>query len=190
MSTKWLSAFVMVAALFISVVNAADETKKTDQQKLEMQKQQQKAHQGMQRSDQASSTIKISELLGRKVENNQGEQLGNITDIVIDMDRGQVAYAVLSFGGFLGMGDKLFAIPFTALKDSPQRRSFVLNVDKEKLKQAPGFDKNQWPETGNRQWGTDVHRFYGEQPYWERSDTQSQTPADRTQQPATPTPQR
>jgi len=119
--------------------------------------------------------MKAKDLIGLDVRNQQGENLGKIQDIVIDLNQGRVAYAVLSFGGFLGMGDKLFSLPPESLKFASDNKSVVLNVDKERLKSAPGFDKNNWPETSNRQWLVTVYEFYGVPPYWGPSPS----PAER-----------
>lgn len=110
----------------------------------------------------AASTLK-----GDKVVNLEGEDLGKITDIMIDVPKGRVAYAVLSFGGFLGMGDKLFAVPWNALTLDAEDKCFVLSVDKEVLESAPGFDKNNWPTMADQSWATQVHTHYGTSPYWE-----------------------
>jgi sporulation protein YlmC with PRC-barrel domain len=106
-------------------------------------------------------------LEGDKVVNSAGEDLGEIKDIMIDVPSGRVAYAVLSFGGLLGMGDKLFAIPWQALQLDPPNHCFVLNVDKERLKNAPGFDKDHWPSMADQSWATNIHSYYGSRPYWE-----------------------
>ena len=96
-----------------------------------------------------------SELVGMNVLSSEGEKLGKIEDIVVHPG-GEVAYAVLSFGGWMGVGDKLFAMPWTVLrpmepdatkKDS--QRALVLPVTKERLKSAPGFDKQSWPTMAN-----------------------------------------
>ena len=87
-------------------------------------------------------------LTGDKVVNLQNEDLGKIEHLMIDLGTGRIAYAVLSFGGFLGMGDKLFAIPWSALTVDTLEKRFILKVDKELLKRAPGFDKEQWPKHG------------------------------------------
>jgi sporulation protein YlmC with PRC-barrel domain len=106
-------------------------------------------------------------LAGDEVVNASGESLGEIKDIMIDVPSGRVAYAVLSFGGFLGLGDKLFAIPWQALQLDADNKCFVLNVTKEELKNAPGFDEDQWPSMADPQWAQSVHDFYGYKPYWE-----------------------
>jgi sporulation protein YlmC with PRC-barrel domain len=100
-------------------------------------------------------------LLGNDVYNERGENLGNIKEFMIDMASGRIAYAVLSFGGFLGMGDRLFAVPWQALKLDTANKRFALNVVKEKLKNAPGFDKDHWPSMADPTWATSVHSFYG-----------------------------
>jgi len=106
-------------------------------------------------------------LAGDDVVNAMGEDLGEVKDIMLDVESGRIAYAVLSFGGFLGVGDKLFAIPWNALKLDPENKRFVLDVDKERLKSAPGFDKDRWPSMADQRWATDIHSFYGSRPYWE-----------------------
>jgi len=112
------------------------------------------------------STLSASTLIGDAVVNRKGEDLGKIEDLMIDPEQGRVGYAVLSFGGFLGVGDKLFAVPMQALKLSREDKKFVLDVDKEKLKNAPGFDKNHWPDMTDRTFGTQVYSYYETRPYW------------------------
>jgi sporulation protein YlmC with PRC-barrel domain len=106
-------------------------------------------------------------LEGDDVVNAQGEDLGDIKSIMIDVPSGRVAYAVLSSGGFLGIGDKLFAIPWHALTLDADNKCFVLNIDKERLKNAPGFDKDHWPSMADQRWATEVHSYYQTRPYWE-----------------------
>ncbi len=105
-------------------------------------------------------------LKNEKVVNAAGEDLGAIQDYMIDLDTGRIAYCVLSFGGFLGMGDKLFAVPWQAMKLDTERHCFVLDASKDRLKNAPGFDKDDWPGTG-RDFETEVYRYYNVRPYWE-----------------------
>jgi sporulation protein YlmC with PRC-barrel domain len=106
-------------------------------------------------------------LTGDKVVNHQREDLGKIEHLMIDLTTGRIAYAVLSFGGFLGMGDKLFAIPWSALSVDTVEKQFILNVEKALLERAPGFDKDHWPNMADRAWGTKVFTYYGAKPYWD-----------------------
>lgn len=84
-------------------------------------------------------------LLGNDVYSQNDEDLGDIKEIMLDMRTGKVSYAVLSYGGFLGVGEKLFAVPWQALKLDTVNKRFILNVDSAKLDSAPGFDKDHWP---------------------------------------------
>jgi sporulation protein YlmC with PRC-barrel domain len=118
---------------------------------------------------QMSVILKGSDLIGKNVVNPEGKNLGEIKNLAIDAEQGRIAYAILSFGGFLGIGDKLFAIPWGALRVGPGGENFVLNVTKEKLEKAPGFDSDKWPDLTNRQQGTDLHTYYGVSPYWENA---------------------
>src|SRR5438105_9704065 len=85
-------------------------------------------------------------LAGDHVRNAAGDDLGKLEEIMLDVPTGRVAYAVLSFGGFLGMGNKLFAVPWDALTLDEENHEFILNVDKQTLDNAPGFDKDNWPD--------------------------------------------
>lgn len=102
---------------------------------------------------------------GNDVYNKQDEDLGDVKEIMIDVPTGRVAYAVLSFGGFLGMGEKLFAVPWSALKLDTANKRFVLDVSKERLKEAPGFDKDAWPDMADPTWVKGIHSYYGVTPY-------------------------
>ena len=97
--------------------------------------------------------------------NLQGEDLGDVKDIMLDMRSGRVSYAVLSYGGFLSLGEKLFAVPWDALKLDTVNKRFVLDVDKSRLESAPGFDKDIWPNMADETWARDVHAWYGTTPY-------------------------
>jgi len=103
-------------------------------------------------------------LLGEKVVNAYDVDLGEIKEIMLDMQTGQVAYAVLAFGGFMGMGEKLFAVPWQALHLDTANKRFVLDVDKDRLKTAPGFNKDAWPDMADMQWANSIHAFYGTDP--------------------------
>lgn len=107
------------------------------------------------------NVMSASTLSGDKVENRAGENLGKIEEIMIHVPTGKVAYAVLSFGGFLGVADKLFAIPWQALELDEERKCFILDVAKEKLENAPGFDKDNWPDMADAEWSKGIFDFYG-----------------------------
>jgi sporulation protein YlmC with PRC-barrel domain len=108
-----------------------------------------------------------STLEGNRVINPQGETLGEIKEIMLDVPRGRIAYAVMSSGGLLGMGDKLFALPFSALTLDTDRKCFILDAPKDKIESAPGFDKDRWPDSADMTWQRAVHSHYGRTPYWE-----------------------
>jgi hypothetical protein len=98
-----------------------------------------------------------------QVRNPNGEELGTIDDYVVDMQTGRISYVALSFGGFLGIGDKLFAIPFKAMTlrhDADNNYFFVLAVPKESLEKAPGFDKEHWPNVADPKWSEEIDRYY------------------------------
>jgi sporulation protein YlmC with PRC-barrel domain len=111
--------------------------------------------------------LSSSSIVGTTVQNTGREDLGEIKDLMIDLSEGRIAYAVLSFGGFLGMGDKLFAIPWEAFSVVQEEEVLLLNVAKEKLELAPGFDKDNWPDMADVTWGQNIHTYYGYNPYWD-----------------------
>lgn len=111
--------------------------------------------------------LSSSTISGDKVVNSKGENLGDVKDLMIDTSNGRVAYAVLEFGGFLGMGSKLFAVPMSAMQVDTDNHRFIFDQSKEQLENAPGFDKDNWPSFSDRSWGSSVHEYYGVRPYWE-----------------------
>lgn len=112
------------------------------------------------------SVLSASTIINTSVENSYGENLGKIEELMVDLNSGRVAYAVLSFGGFLGMGDKMFALPFEALSIDTENEKIILDVDKEILENAPGFDKDNWPNFTEHAWLVDIYNYYGYRPYW------------------------
>ena len=100
--------------------------------------------------------LAATSVIGDKVHNTQGEHLGKIGDIMIDITTGKIEYVVIEFGGFLTIGEKYFAIPFSLLQVDTANKAFLLDQTKEKLENAPGFDLNHWPETN----------FHAEETYW------------------------
>jgi sporulation protein YlmC with PRC-barrel domain len=103
---------------------------------------------------------------GNKVLTADGETAGKVKDIMLDVHSGRVAYVVMSSGGFLGIGDRLFAIPWNALTLDTDRACFMLKVDALRVKDAPGFDQEHWPTMADQSWATSVHEYYGSEPYW------------------------
>lgn len=87
---------------------------------------------------------------GTSIKNPQGDGLGDIKDLMIDLKSGRVAYAVVEFGGRLGMGSKLFAVPLSALRQDAQNKCFVLNATEQSLENAARFDKDHWPDLADR----------------------------------------
>jgi len=100
-------------------------------------------------------------LLGEDVYNSQDEKLGDIKEFMLHMSSGKVAYAVLSFGGILGLGEKLFAVPWEALRLDTINKRFVLDIPKDRLQTAPGFDKDDWPDMADPAWKSGIDSFYG-----------------------------
>jgi sporulation protein YlmC with PRC-barrel domain len=112
--------------------------------------------------------LRSSFLFSYQVKSPQGEDLGKIEEIMIDMERGRVAYAVLSFGGFLGLGNRWIPVPWDALALQSDNKVLILKIDKEKLQKAPNFEPATLPDLANRQWGAVIHTYYGYPPYWEK----------------------
>ena len=115
------------------------------------------------------NVLSSSSICSDQVKNAAGEDLGKIENLMIDLHSGRIAYAVLSFGGFLKMGNKLFAIPWEALKVDSLNKKFILDVDKSRLENAPGFDKDNWPNMADPSFGSTLYRHYGFKPYWENA---------------------
>lgn len=111
----------------------------------------------------AAVLLSADSITGDDVCNMQDDNLGTIQDLMIDVQTGKIRYAVLSSGGFLGMGDRLFAIPWDALNLDKENKRFLLDVDAERLKEAPGFDKDHWPNMSDETWNSTVESYYSEQ---------------------------
>lgn len=108
--------------------------------------------------------VSSEDVIGVEVRNNQDEDLGKVEALMIDKLQGNVVYVILSFGGFLGMGDKLFAMPWAMFSYDPDKDCFIISVDKETLKKSPGFDKDHWPDMSSSDWGKSIHSYYGTTP--------------------------
>jgi sporulation protein YlmC with PRC-barrel domain len=108
--------------------------------------------------EKVRNSNKASGLLGMEVRNPSNEKLGEIKDLVMDMNSGRVSYAVLSVGGFLGIGEKLIALPPGALKVGEQGDHLILNADKSRIQAAPGFAATAWPAPGD----TQINQFWND----------------------------
>jgi sporulation protein YlmC with PRC-barrel domain len=105
---------------------------------------------GMQRS---------SGMIGNRVVNSKGENLGKIDDLIIDK-KGTLKYAILSHGGLLGIGDKLVPVPWKALKPGEESGTVVMNIDKKTLEKAPSFEAKEWPNFSEPEWQKKVEVYY------------------------------
>ncbi len=114
------------------------------------------------------SIVRVSkDVIGKKVVNHSQESIGEIHEVMVDAAEGHVTYAILSFGGFLGIGDKLFAVPWPRLEYDPENDLYVMKADKKLLENAPGFDKNKWPDMSNPDQRSEIYIYYESEPYWE-----------------------
>ncbi|MDO9468823.1 MAG: PRC-barrel domain-containing protein [Thiobacillus sp.] len=99
--------------------------------------------------------------LGDEVYNQREDRLGKLKEFMLDLDSGRICYAVMSSGGFLGVGEKLFAVPWRALTLDAENACFVLDIAEERLMNSPGFDKRHWPDMCDAGWVKDIDTFYG-----------------------------
>jgi len=104
------------------------------------------------------SAHRVSKILGTEVRTKFGEKVGDIRDIVVD-DRGAIRLAIVSTGGFLGVGDRLHAVPWDLLTPGP-KDDRILDIDKARLQAAPGFTSRTWPNLGDDRWLADNRRYY------------------------------
>ncbi len=118
-------------------------------------------YKGYDKSGPGPELMGAGTLMDEDVVNRNEENLGDIKEIMLDMRSGQVAYAVLAFGGMLGMGEKLFAVPWQALQLDTVNKRFVLDISKDRLESAPGFDPDAWPDMTDVSWTNQIHTFYG-----------------------------
>ena len=110
--------------------------------------------------------IAADKVEGTKVCNLAGDKLGSIENVMIDKQSGKVAYAVMSFGGFLGMGEKRHALPWSILKYDTNQDGYVVNLDKKTLESAPTYNPTDKVDWNDRAWGQRVHEHYRADPYW------------------------
>ncbi|HYF69852.1 MAG TPA: PRC-barrel domain-containing protein [Ohtaekwangia sp.] len=104
--------------------------------------------------------LTATSIIGDKVENPRGQSMGKIDNLMVNLLDGQIEYAVIEFDSFLGIGGKLFAIPFQELQIDPVKEIFILNRDKNYLKDIPGFDKTHWPDTNAHTYFNEVNTHW------------------------------
>jgi len=127
------------------------QTGQTEQQPQQQSTQQQ---QGSQQQGQQQGQVPAQQLIGQKVTDAQGEELGKVSDLVVDLQNGQVHAGVIEFGGTLGVGGKNYAFPIQDLKPGKSQGEYTLaNVEKEKLEKSQGFAQGVWPEIDAKYWG-------------------------------------
>lgn len=119
----------------------------------------------------ASSSLESTQVI-----TSDGEDVGKIKEIMLDVRHGRIAYAVLSSGGFLGIGDTLHAIPWNALTLDTDAKCFRVDLPAQGLKDDPGFDKDHWPAMADQTWGASLHKYYGRAPYWSTRATDDSLP--------------
>jgi sporulation protein YlmC with PRC-barrel domain len=173
--TLVMSGFALTSMAVAQQAPSSATTPTTQQKRMETPSQQ---------SQMDTNILRVSEVIGTTVENTQGDNLGDIHDVVVDPSDSSIAYAVLAAGGFLGLGEKYFAIPWRAFQmvtdddDKTEVERMILDADKDRMQNAPGFDKDNWPDMANPEWGQTVHTYYG-QDYWQqrqsRQSAQSST---------------
>ncbi|MEX0939643.1 MAG: PRC-barrel domain-containing protein [Pirellulales bacterium] len=190
--TRWLAVCVTLTWAASTAwgqvdvdVQVEDQAQQEEQQEVQQQPQQpDRAQQRLQRS---ANVHRASELIGTEVKNAQGEDLGEIHDLVVGMRSGRVRYAALSFGGFAGLGEKLFAIPFQGLQmatGEDDERHYVLNIPMEQFENAQGFEENNWPDLASPQWAAQIEGRYQIQARRDGQQRREQRQADRQQRQA------
>jgi sporulation protein YlmC with PRC-barrel domain len=110
--------------------------------------------------------LSASSIAADPVANAAGDKIADVKDVMIDLATGRVAYLVISYGGFLGLGDKLFAVPWSVAKVDQSDQSIVIDLDEEILKTAPGFDPDHWPDIAQSAWNREIHEHYGVDEPW------------------------
>jgi sporulation protein YlmC with PRC-barrel domain len=122
------------------------------------------------KSGESSFEYRASTIIGSWVKSKEGDYLGRITDLMIDPQNGGMALVVLSHGGVLGIPMRFVAVPFHALTSSDEKHVYLLDMSKEKMAAAPSFAREHWPDVANREWETDIYKYYGQTPQWGESN--------------------
>ena len=175
----YVSALAAGCSLLFAAGGIAAEQKSQSEQRMErekqgvsqqqeQQKQQQQARQEQRQSQYAQQLMTANEIEGMKIQNQQGEEIGSVDKVVLDSQDGQIAYVVVTSGGFWGVGGEKAVIPWKAVQLQQQAEGdkpmLMVNVSKEQLKNAPQGDVE---EIMDRQQAEQIHQYYGVAPYWE-----------------------
>jgi sporulation protein YlmC with PRC-barrel domain len=112
----------------------------------------------------AHRLIAAGTVAGNHVRNLAGEELGRIEDLMIDLNTGRIIYAVLSFGGFLGIGDRRYPVPWSALRIHAERNELILDLSRSDLEKAPAFEKDSWPDMASPSFDEEIRAHYGRKP--------------------------
>jgi hypothetical protein len=120
----------------------------------------------MEAVQETGSLIAADKVQGTSVYNNAGETLGSIEDLMIDKPSGKVVYAIMAFGGFLGIGNQYHPLPWSILHYDPDKGGYVVNLDKRQLEGAPAYDVDKEPDWNDRSYEDKIHDYYGVGPYW------------------------
>jgi sporulation protein YlmC with PRC-barrel domain len=168
-------AVSLLSVTFLGASYAADDVAEKQKDLVEKQQDVKEAKQELKQEikKEANEQVKAvnesmqqvsraSKIIGTAVKDTYGDNLGDIKELVLNPESGQVVYAVVSYGGALGLGDKLFAVPWKALHWAADKENYVLNIDKGTLKKAPGFDKAHWPDSASKwdQQREEIEQFY------------------------------
>jgi len=158
-SKQWLCAAIVPLLGWTALANVQDEPKPMPQQSPpQVSKEDLK--------ENVPFCHRASKVAGTDIKNRNKEDLGEVQDLVIDPETGDIRYAVISFGGVMGLGDKLFAVPFDLL-EAPEVKAgddlafFTLDIDKSRMENAPGFDRAKWPDLNEQAWCAEIDKFYG-----------------------------
>jgi hypothetical protein len=120
----------------------------------------------MEHRDETTALISSGKVTGTNVYDTAGDSLGEIHDVMIDKRSGKIAYAVMSFGGILGLGEDYHPLPWSTLKYDTRQGGYVVGITKEQLEKAPTYGRNETPAWGDRSFEKKIHDYYGTAPYW------------------------
>jgi sporulation protein YlmC with PRC-barrel domain len=122
--------------------------------------------------------LSAGSIIGDRVTNPDGDDLGRIEEFMIDLNGGHVAYVIVSLAEVVEAGDKLVPVPWGTLRRSADNAQFILEVEKDALAHAPRFGKENWPDMSDARWGAQIYRYFHHAPYWEEYDIEDEDAED------------